>query len=111
VEEEVMVKKQNKILNSKGKTKTGEKTYKNVEISFYSPEAMKVYVAGEFNGWDTQLLPMNKDKEGVWRSKIKLLPGRHEYKLFADNVWIENLPGAEAILNPFGTQNFIISVK
>lgn len=106
-----MVKKKNKILNTKGKTKTGKKTYKNVEISFYFPEAMNVYVAGEFNGWDTQSLPMKKDKDGVWRSKIKLLPGRHEYKLFADNVWIENLPGAEAILNPFGTQNFIISVK
>lgn len=106
-----MVKKENKILNTKGKTKTGKKTYKNVEISFYFPEAMNVYVAGEFNGWDTQSLPMKKDKDGVWRSKIKLIPGRHEYKLFADNVWIENLPGAEAILNPFGTQNFIISVK
>ena len=106
-----MVKKENKILNTKGKSKTGKKTYKNVEISFYSPEAMNVYVAGEFNGWDTQTLPMKKDKDGVWRSKIKLFPGRHEYKLFSDNVWIENLPGAEAISNPFGTQNFIISVK
>jgi 1,4-alpha-glucan branching enzyme len=106
-----MVKKENKILNTKGKTKTGKKTYKNVEISFYFPEAMSVYVAGEFNGWDTQSLPMKKDKDGVWRSKIKLFPGRHEYKLFADNGWIENLPGAEAIPNPFGTQNFIISIK
>jgi 1,4-alpha-glucan branching enzyme len=106
-----MVKKENKILNTKGKTKTGKKTYKNVEISLYFPEAMSVYVAGEFNGWDTQSLPMKKDKDGVWRSKIKLLPGRHEYKLFADNGWIENLPGAETIPNPFGTQNFIISVK
>jgi len=81
-----MVKKENKILNSKGKTKTGKGTHKNVEISFYSPEAMNVYVSGEFNGWDTQSLPMKKDKDGVWRSKIKLIHGCHEYKLFADNA-------------------------
>jgi 1,4-alpha-glucan branching enzyme len=106
-----MVKKENKIVNTKGKTKTGKKTYKDVEFSFYFPEAMNVYVAGEFNGWDTQSLPMRKDKDGVWRSKIKLLPGRYEYKLLADNTWVENLPDAETVSNPFGTQNFIISVK
>jgi 1,4-alpha-glucan branching enzyme len=106
-----MVKKENKILNRKGKIKTTKKTYKNVEISFYSSEAMNVYVAGEFNGVDTQSLLMRKDNDGVWRLKIKLLSGRYEYKLFAENVWIENLPSAEAIPNPFGTPNFIISVK
>jgi len=106
-----MAKKQNKILNSKGKTKTGEKTYRNAEISFYSPEVMNVYIAGEFNGWDIQSLPMEKDRDGVWRSKVKLLPGRYEYKLFADNAWVENLPDVETVPNPFGTQNFIISVK
>ena len=106
-----MVKKENKILNSKGKTKTGKKTYKNVEIGFYSPEAMNVCVAGEFNGWDTQSLPMKKDKTGVWKSKVKLLPGRYEYKLFADNAWVENLPDAETASNPLGAQNFIILVK
>jgi 1,4-alpha-glucan branching enzyme len=111
VGEEVMVKKKIKIVNSKGKIKIPKKTYKNAEFAFYSSEATNVYVAGEFNGWNTESLPMKKDKDGVWRSKVQLLPGRYEYKLFADNAWIENLPGTEAIPNPFGTQNFIILVK
>jgi 1,4-alpha-glucan branching enzyme len=106
-----MVKKENKIVNTKGKTKTGKKTYKNVEFSFYFPEAMNVYVAGEFNSWDTQSLPMKKDKDGVWRAKVKLLPGRYEYKLFGDGAWIEKLPDTEITPNPFGTQNFVILVK
>jgi len=106
-----MVKKKIKIVNSKGKIKIPKKTYKNAEFAFYSSEAANVYVAGEFNGWNTESLPMKKDEDGVWRSKVKLLPGRYEYKLFADNAWIENLPGAESIPNPFGTQNFIILVK
>ncbi len=106
-----MVKKEKKIVNSKAQTKIGKKTHKNVEVSFYSPEAMNVYVAGEFNGWNTRSLAMKKDKDGVWRLKINLLPGRYEYKFFADNTWIESLPGIETIPNPFGTQNFVISVK
>jgi len=106
-----MVKKENKSLKSKGKVERPKQTYRNVEFTFYSLEAMKVNVSGEFNGWDTQSLPMKKDKDGVWMSKVKLLPGRYEYKLFADNTWVENLPDAETVSNPFGTQNFIILVK
>lgn len=106
-----MTKKENKSVKSKGKAETPKKTYRNVEFSFYFPEAMNVYVASEFNSWDTRSLPMKKDKDGVWRAKVKLLPGHYEYKLFADNAWIEDLPGSEAIPNPFGTQNFVILVN
>ena len=106
-----MVKKERKSVNSQRKVEMPKKTYKNIEFTFYSPETMNVYVAGEFNGWDTQSLPMKKDKDGVWKSTVKLLPGRYEYKLFADDAWVENLPGAETVSNPFGTQNFVLSVK
>jgi 1,4-alpha-glucan branching enzyme len=106
-----MVKKENKGLKSRGKVERPKQTHRNVEFTFYSPESMNVYVSGEFDGWDTQSLPMKKDKDGVWRSRVKLLPGRYEYKLFADNTWVENLPDAETVSNPFGTQNFIILVK
>ena len=82
-----------------------------MEFSFFSPGATDVYVAGEFNGWDTKSLPMKRDEDGIWRSKVKLLPGRYEYKLFADNAWGEDLPDAETVLNPFGTKHFVISVK
>ena len=96
---------------SKGKAEKSKQTSRNVELTFYSPDAMSVCISGEFNGWDTQSLPMKKDKDGVWRSKVKLLPGRYEYKLFANNGWIESLPDAETVSNPFGTRNFIIVVK
>ena len=65
ITEEAMVKKESKSVRSEGKVKTPKKTYKNVEFTFYSSEATYVYVAGEFNGWDTQSLPMKKDKDGV----------------------------------------------
>jgi hypothetical protein len=41
----------------------------------------------------------------------KLLPGRYEYKLFVDNVWVENIPELEVVPNPLGTHNFVIRVR
>ena len=100
-----MIGKEKKMGKSKGK---GEKT---VEFTFCASEAREVFLAGEFNNWDTQSLPMKKGKDGVWKAKIKLSSGRHEYKFFADNVWVESLPGVEKSSNPFGTQNFVTWVR
>ena len=107
-----MAKKQNNRINKKGRSKSIKEIHReNMEFSFFSPGTTNVNVAGEFNGWDTQSLPMKRDEDGIWRSKIKLLPGRYEYKLFADNAWVEDLPDSETIFNIFGTKNFVISVK
>ena len=95
----------------KKKVKKGKASEKRVEFTFHAPEAREVCLAGEFNSWDTQSLPMKKDRNGVWKTKIKLPSGRYEYKLFADNDWVEDLPGTELVPNPFGTQNLVIWVK
>jgi 1,4-alpha-glucan branching enzyme len=88
-----------------------QKTEKKVKFTLWAPEAMEVYLAGDFNLWSNKSLPMRKDKKGVWKTEIKLVPGHYEYKYFADNAWVENIPGAESISNSFGTQNFVMSVK
>ena len=72
---------------------------------------MQVFLAGDFNNLDTRSLPMKKGKDGTWKAKIKLAPGRYEYKLFANNAWVEDLPSAELSSNSFGTQNFVTWVK
>ena len=108
-----MNKKEGKTLKNKGgeKKEATQKPGRKVEFTFHAPEANEVYLTGEFNYWGTNSLPMKKDKDGVWKTEIKLPPGRYEYKLFADSAWVEDIPGAELISNPFGTQNFVISVK
>jgi 1,4-alpha-glucan branching enzyme len=100
-----MIEKEKKKIKSKGKE---EKTF---EFTLNAPEAREVYLAGEFNHWNTQSLPMKREKEGVWKAKIKLSPGRYEYKFFTDNAWVEDFPGAELVPNPFGTQNLTIWIK
>ena len=82
-----------------------------MEFTFFSPGAMRAYGAGEFNGLDTQSLPMKKGKVGSWKAKVELPPGRYEYKLFTDDSRIEDLPDSENVFIPFGTRNFVISVQ
>ena len=93
------------------KVKKEKAPEKMAEFTFQAPGAREVCLAGEFNSWDTQSLPMKKDKNGVWKRKIKLPPGRYEYKLFVDHDWVEDLSGPELVSNPFGTQNLVIWIK
>jgi 1,4-alpha-glucan branching enzyme len=100
---------------AKGKRKKSTSKKKDldnreVDIIFYAPEAKEVFLAGEFNQWDTRSLPMTKDKNGVWKQMIKLTPGHYEYKIFVDGVWFEDIKGSEVVSNPFGTQNLVIEV-
>lgn len=41
----------------------------------------EVYVAGEFNDWQTNTLPLTKNIDGVWELTLRLPPGRHQYKV------------------------------
>jgi 1,4-alpha-glucan branching enzyme len=88
-----------------------KKNEKKVEFSFHGSEAKEVFLAGEFNHWDIRSMPMKRSKDGNWKVQASLLPGRYEYKFFADHQWVEDLPGKDMISNPFGTQNFILWVR
>jgi len=57
------------------------------------------------------LHPHEEAQDGVWKAKVKLDPGRYEYKLFADGQWVHDLPGVERVPNRFGTDNFVVRVE
>jgi 1,4-alpha-glucan branching enzyme len=87
------------------------KSEKKVEFSLQAPEAKEVFLAGEFNQWDAQSLPMKRGRDGNWKIRTSLLPGRYEYKIVVDNQWLEAFPGAELVPNHFGTQNCVLWVE
>jgi 1,4-alpha-glucan branching enzyme len=82
-----------------------------VELTCRAQEAKKIFIAGTFNDGNTKLTPMKKGKDGTWRVKIKLSPGRYEYKYFVDGVWAADFPGADSAPNSFGTYNRVVSVN
>ena len=81
-----------------------------VEFTYYAPKATKVFLAGKFNNWNTKSLSMKKNRDGYWKTTIKLSPGRYEYKYFIDGAWAQDASGSEKVLNSFGTYNNVIGV-
>ena len=98
---------------------------RKVEFVLPAPEEKEVYLAGEFNGWDPQSLPMVRDEGGAWEAEMELLPGRYEFKPLMDGAWREDVScrvmiaaisfklilDLEKVSNPFGTQNFAFRIK
>jgi len=83
---------------------------RKVELLFQAEEANEVLVAGDFNGWDPTATPMKKHKGGYWKAKLRLRPGRYEYKFMVDGQWVNYVKGVERVPNPFGTDNMVLWV-
>ena len=60
---------------------------KGVEFRFFRPKAKEVYVAGDFNSWQADELPMVPTGEGHWRAEVDLPPGTFRFKYVADGQW------------------------
>jgi ankyrin repeat protein len=58
-----------------------------VHFALYDPRASDVCVAGEFNGWNTAELQLDKDAEGVWRGSTTVPAGTYGYKYVVDGRW------------------------
>ena len=84
---------------------------KQVRFDLFAPEAHKISLAGDFNDWDVYSLPMKKDKKGNWMISVKLNPGRHEYRFYADGIWQDDPKAVERIVNSFGSQNSVRVIK
>ena len=89
-----------------GKTKT-----KKVQFEFLAPGAQEVYLAGDFNNWDTSANPMKKDKNGLWKTSLSLKPGSYEYRFLVDGNW-ENDPSCSyCVPNEFGSENCVRNIE
>ncbi len=88
----------------------GKADKQSVEFSYFAPEAKKVSLAGDFNAWDVKSHPMKKGFDGIWRIIVQLSPGKHEYKYFVDDQWVQELPCHDMVPNSFGTNNCMIGV-
>ncbi len=89
-----------------GKIKT-----KKVQFEFLAPEALKVFLAGDFNNWDTSANPMKKEKKGLWKTTVSLKPGRYEYRFFRDGSWENDASCAGCVPNEFGSMNCVRIVE
>lgn len=96
-------------LNQKPIPQTGPRQ-PPVRIHFLHPTATSVFVAGSFNGWNTNRSCLRRIGNGHWVGEFALAPGIHEYLLFVDGVWVADPSAASTTPNPFGGCNSVIEV-
>ncbi|MDO5142155.1 MAG: 1,4-alpha-glucan branching protein GlgB, partial [Eubacteriales bacterium] len=53
----------------------------------YAPEAERVSVMGEFNGWDREANDMVRDEQGIWEVFLPQIP---EYAAYKYSVWAKS---------------------
>lgn len=74
---------------------------KRVQFDFPAPEARKVFLAGDFNNWETEATAMKKDKKGTWQKKLLLEPGRYEYRIIVEGNRTNDPSCSRCIPNEF----------
>ncbi|MBN1897201.1 MAG: alpha amylase N-terminal ig-like domain-containing protein [Spirochaetes bacterium] len=82
-----------------------------VEVEFtYKGKANRVTLAGDFNNWNKDANPMEK-QDGGWHLKLDLQPGKWKYKFVIDgSKWIADPKASQFDNDGFGGKNSVILV-
>lgn len=71
-----------------------------------------VAVAGSFNGWDPSRGRMTRrDELGIFEVRIETPPGRYEYRLVIDGVWLCDPYNPARVSNGLGGENNLAVVQ
>lgn len=90
----------------------GRDSMRLVPFTFRADDAASVSVVGSFNGWSPTATRMVRREDGAWQVKVRLQPGRFEYKFAIDGSnWIPDPSNPEAVNDGFGGRNSVLVVE
>jgi hypothetical protein len=76
-----------------------------------APQAARVSVVGDFNGWDGSATPAIRQPDGTWTTYVPLRPGRHVYSFVVDGTHFVSDPSAPiAPDDGYGQKNSVVVV-
>ena len=78
----------------------------------YKPERAEavVFLAGDFNGWNPTVTPMERMGDGVCRASVEVENTRHTYKFVVDGQWIADPANAERELDGHDGFNSVLLI-
>jgi hypothetical protein len=84
-----------------------------VQFVLVAPDAKKVAVVGDFNGWDASHADFQATHSGgVWSVTAKVPVGHHRYSFVVDDsLWVADPSAPRAADNDFGLPNSAIVVQ
>jgi 1,4-alpha-glucan branching enzyme len=82
-----------------------------VEFILETASARRVLLAGDFNGWGVNDLPLREESPGRWRTRVALPPGTHQYRFIVDGQWVDDPRAGRTTPNSFGSCNCEVEVQ
>lgn len=87
-------------------------TKKRVTFSVHAEHDSKVFVAGDFNGWDSAATKLTDKKvPGEFAVTVYLPRGTYEYKFVINGSWQVDTNNKEWVQNSLGTLNSVLRVE
>ena len=83
-----------------------------VQLVLRAPDASRVRVVGDFNGWDQAQAPMTRDSVSrLWSATLSVRPGRHVYAFVVDDtIWMRDPRAPAARDADFGRPGSVLLV-
>ena len=78
-----------------------------VEFRFFRPEAVQVYITGDFTDWRTDKLPMQRSADGHWYLGLQLPPGTFRFRYVADGEWYTDYAAFGVQPGEFGMDSIV----
>lgn len=77
-----------------------------------APEAGKVNLVGDFNGWDESAIEMKKLKSGTFKATVKLETGKeYEFRYLIDGqIWENDWAADKYVPNNFFEDNSVVAL-
>jgi 1,4-alpha-glucan branching enzyme len=63
---------------------SAKKMFKPINFVCVAPAARRVYLTGDFNQWDPEANPMQRQPDGAWLLQVPLHHGHHQYRFVVD---------------------------
>ncbi|MBV9008130.1 MAG: glycogen-binding domain-containing protein [Verrucomicrobia bacterium] len=82
-----------------------------VEFSYWNASAQHVFLAGDFNSWNTTSTPMARAPGDLWKVALTVQPGHHQYKFIADGHWTSDPANTDTAPDLFGGYNSVLTVN
>jgi len=96
-------------LNEKTKeVKPPELTEEGVLFTYYNPNAKRVVLVGDFNGWKPERVELyNIEGNGLWQKLVPLRKGNYEYKFIVDGKWTKDPVNPNIVETDFGENSYL----
>lgn len=83
------------------------------KVTFYTPSAIEaetVFLVGDFNGWDEQVTPMEKLKDGRFKMTLDLEQDKeYQFRYLVNGTeWHNDWEADKYVPNPFSGDNSVV---